>query len=83
MVRFLELNVAERVGLLEWVAWAQENLAAIAPAPEGFNPGVNDGPAAGQTMAQFHLHIIPGRGGDVADPRGGVRRVIPEKAIYW
>lgn len=43
------------------------------------NLGVNDG----QTMPQFHFHVIPRRAGDVADPRGGVRWVIPEKATYW
>ena len=53
------------------------------PKPDGFNLGVNDGPAAGQTMPQFHFHVIPRRTGDVADPRGGVRWVIPEKAKYW
>ena len=51
--------------------------------PDGFNIGVNDGPAAGQTVPHAHIHIIPRRFGDVADPRGGVRWVIPEKAKYW
>jgi len=50
---------------------------------EDFNIGLNDGPAAGQTMPQFHLHVIPRRMGDVPDPRGGVRWVIPERARYW
>jgi diadenosine tetraphosphate (Ap4A) HIT family hydrolase len=81
--RFSELNAAERVRLLELVDWAQRHLAAMEPAPDGFNLGVNDGPAAGQTMPQFHFHVIPRRSGDVADPRGGVRWVIPEKAKYW
>ena len=53
------------------------------PSPEGFNLGVNDGLAAGQTMPQFHFHVIPRRSGDVADPRGGLRWVIPDKAKYW
>ena len=47
------------------------------------NLGLNDGPAAGQTMAQFHLHVIPRYAGDVPDPRGGVRWIIPAKARYW
>jgi diadenosine tetraphosphate (Ap4A) HIT family hydrolase len=51
--------------------------------PEGFNIGVNDGRAAGQTVAHAHIHIIPRYSGDVADPRGGVRWVIAEKAKYW
>jgi hypothetical protein len=43
----------------------------------------NDGPAAGQTIAQFHFHIIPRYAGDVPDPRGGIRHIIPAKARYW
>lgn len=45
--------------------------------------GVNDGPAAGQTVAHVHLHIIPRHHGDVADPRGGIRGVLPDTARYW
>jgi diadenosine tetraphosphate (Ap4A) HIT family hydrolase len=51
--------------------------------PDGFNVGVNDGPAAGQTVPHAHVHVIPRRTGDVADPRGGVRWVVPAKAPYW
>ena len=84
LTRFRELNAAEKSCLLEWVEWAQRHLeATLVPAPEGFNLGVNDGKAAGQTMAQFHFHVIPRHSGDVPDPRGGVRWVIPGKAKYW
>ena len=51
--------------------------------PDGFNIGVNEGGAAGQTIGHAHIHIIPRRIGDVPDPRGGVRWVIPERAKYW
>jgi diadenosine tetraphosphate (Ap4A) HIT family hydrolase len=50
---------------------------------ENFNVGVNDGKLAGQTVPHAHIHIIPRREGDVPDPRGGVRWVIPRKAAYW
>jgi len=50
--------------------------------PDGMNIGINDGPAAGQTVPHLHVHIIPRRSGDVEDPRGGVRGVIPGKAQY-
>ncbi len=50
--------------------------------PDGFNVGFNERAAAGQTVFHFHLHIIPRYAGDVADPRGGVRHVIPDKANY-
>ena len=51
--------------------------------PDGFNIGVNDGKAAGQTVAHTHVHVIPRYIGDVGDPRGGIRWVIPEKTRYW
>jgi diadenosine tetraphosphate (Ap4A) HIT family hydrolase len=51
--------------------------------PDGFNVGVNDGPAAGQTVMHAHVHVIPRRNGDVADPRGGVRWIVASKAPYW
>jgi diadenosine tetraphosphate (Ap4A) HIT family hydrolase len=51
--------------------------------PDGFTIGVNDGEAAGQTVGHAHVHVIPRRRGDVPDPRGGVRWVIPDRASYW
>lgn len=50
--------------------------------PDGFNIGVNDGAAAGQTVEHAHVHVIPRFRGDVADPRGGVRWVVHERAPY-
>jgi len=51
--------------------------------PDGYNIGINNGPAAGQTVMHLHMHLIPRYAGDRPDPRGGVRWVIPEKAAYW
>ncbi|MCC5793641.1 MAG: HIT family protein [Chromatiales bacterium] len=51
--------------------------------PDGYNVGMNLGPAAGQTVMHLHLHVIPRYRGDVADPRGGVRWVLPGRADYW
>jgi diadenosine tetraphosphate (Ap4A) HIT family hydrolase len=51
--------------------------------PDGYNIGVNVGEAAGQTVGHAHLHVIPRYRGDVEDPRGGIRWIIPGKARYW
>ncbi|CAM3871917.1 HIT family protein [Alkalicoccus chagannorensis] len=50
--------------------------------PDGFNVGINCGRAAGQTIFHVHMHLIPRRSGDMDDPAGGVRGVIPEKQKY-
>ena len=51
--------------------------------PDGLNIGVNENEAAGQTIHHAHIHLIPRYQGDVEDPRGGIRWVIPDKAPYW
>ena len=51
--------------------------------PDAYNLGVNAGKAAGQTILHAHLHVIPRYTGDVPEPRGGVRWVLPETARYW
>ena len=51
--------------------------------PDGYNIGINDGAAAGQTVPHLHMHLIPRFTGDSEDPRGGVRWIMPEKADYW
>jgi diadenosine tetraphosphate (Ap4A) HIT family hydrolase len=50
--------------------------------PDGYNVGFNAGEAAGQTVAHLHIHVIPRYKGDVEDPRGGIRHVIPGKGNY-
>jgi len=50
---------------------------------DGFNIGINDGTAAGQTVMHAHVHIIPRRKGDSPNPKGGIRWIKPEKAKYW
>lgn len=50
--------------------------------PDSYNIGINDGKAAGQTIRHLHLHLIPRYQGDVEDPRGGIRNVIPGKGKY-
>jgi diadenosine tetraphosphate (Ap4A) HIT family hydrolase len=84
VTRFQELNKAERAALAEWIVWVEQHLQrTLSPSPDGFNLGLNDGPAAGQTIPQVHFHVIPRYRGDVSDPRGGIRWVMPNKAKYW
>jgi diadenosine tetraphosphate (Ap4A) HIT family hydrolase len=50
--------------------------------PDGFNIGINEGISAGQTIEHLHIHFIPRYKGDLRNPRGGVRGVIPSKRDY-
>ncbi len=52
------------------------------PSVDGFNVGVNVGETAGQTIFHCHIHLIPRRKGDVPNPKGGVRHLIPGKGFY-
>lgn len=79
---FFNVTAEERVALLELLDQAKA-AAQLELRPDGFNIGINDGPAAGQTVPHLHIHLIPRFEGDQADPRGGVRWIIPEKADYW
>jgi diadenosine tetraphosphate (Ap4A) HIT family hydrolase len=77
-----QLERAEWTGLFDLAREVARELTTL-PGVEGVNIGVNSGEVAGQTVAHAHAHVIPRRRGDVEDPRGGVRWVIPEKADYW
>lgn len=79
---FFEVSTAEREALMALLDAAYADLRA-AQRPDGFNVGINDGAAAGQTVPHLHIHLIPRYQGDQVDPRGGVRWVIPSKADYW
>ncbi len=79
---FFDTTLAERVALLELLDKAKQQLQAEFPAA-GYNIGINDGAAAGQTVHHLHIHLIPRYPGDRPDPRGGVRWIIPDKADYW
>ena len=50
--------------------------------PQGYNIGINCGEAAGQPVMHLHIHLIPRYKGDIQNPKGGVRGVIPDKRIY-
>jgi diadenosine tetraphosphate (Ap4A) HIT family hydrolase len=77
-------DLTEREQAAVWLLVAEVRATLMAEMrPDGFNVGLNDGSAAGQTVMHAHVHVIPRRDGDVADPRGGVRWVVPDKAAYW
>jgi diadenosine tetraphosphate (Ap4A) HIT family hydrolase len=77
-----EATEEERAELAAAIAEVQRIIGELHH-PAAFNVGFNDGPAAGQTVGHLHLHVIPRYDGDVPDPRGGIRMVIPHKARYW
>lgn len=72
---------AEKVALLSLLDEAKHYLDGK-QAPAGYNVGINVGEAAGQTIFHVHLHLIPRYHGDVQNPRGGVRGVIPAQQNY-
>lgn len=77
-----DLNEDEQAAIWAMVGDIRSELA-VRLAPQGFNVGLNDGRAAGQTVMHAHVHVIPRFDGDVPDPRGGVRWVVPGRAAYW
>jgi diadenosine tetraphosphate (Ap4A) HIT family hydrolase len=79
---FFEVTDAERADLMSLLATARDDLDREFR-PAGYNIGINDGAAAGQTVPHLHIHLIPRYAGDRDDPRGGVRWVLPDKAAYW
>lgn len=74
-------TAAERAALFELVD-AGKRLLDARLQPDGYNIGINVGVAAGQTSAHVHVHLIPRHAGDTANPRGGVRGVIPDRQQY-
>ena len=79
---FFDLDRNEKEAVFELLELEREELLQKDNLITGFNIGVNDGKDAGQTVMHCHIHLIPRRLGDIEDPRGGVRGVIPIKRIY-
>ena len=79
---FLALTQEEQAAIWALLPAVRRHIEAKR-APDGYNLGINVGEAAGQTIAHAHVHVIPRHRGDVRDPRGGVRWIIPAKARYW
>jgi diadenosine tetraphosphate (Ap4A) HIT family hydrolase len=79
---YFDLTRNERDDLWDLVEQAKAALDSQF-APDSYNIGMNDGPAAGQTIGHCHIHVVPRYAGDVSDPRGGLRWIMPDKADYW
>ena len=79
---FFELDEVENKELSLILKNQKKELQNLDKKITGFNIGVNVGKDAGQSIMHCHIHLIPRRKGDVEDPRGGVRGVIPEKQKY-
>ena len=76
-----ETTPEEKLAIFELLDKAKEIIESKYN-PDGYNIGMNLGESAGQTVMHLHVHLIPRYVGDVANPRGGVRGVIPEKKNY-
>lgn len=79
---FFELSSAEQKSCLLLLESVKEKIKKKDSSISGFNVGINDGQDAGQTVLHCHIHLIPRRKGDVSEPRGGIRHVIPGKGFY-
>jgi diadenosine tetraphosphate (Ap4A) HIT family hydrolase len=77
-----DLHPYEIIKMHELMGQVRNELTKQDKTIAGFNVGVNDGKVAGQTIFHVHMHLIPRREGDVKNPQGGVRHVIPEKGHY-
>ena len=79
---FFELTNEELVACNDLVKKVKDEVIKKDPNIEGFNLGTNIGKVSGQSILHCHLHLIPRRSGDVENPQGGVRSVIPNKQHY-
>ena len=79
---YFELYQPELNAINQLLASQRTAITALDSTVTGFNVGVNNGADAGQTVMHCHVHLIPRRSGDVENPRGGVRGVIPSKQNY-
>ena len=79
---YFDLRDKDYVQLNNIIKFQKDSLLKKDNSITGFNIGINEGETAGQTVMHLHIHLIPRRKGDIDDPRGGVRGVIPSKQKY-
>jgi len=79
---FFSLSKEELIACDELLRQIKREIEALDSAVDGFNIGMNSGASAGQTIFHCHIHLIPRRSGDVENPKGGIRHLIPGKGYY-
>ena len=79
---YFEMNEDEQATVFDILKSQKNQIQEIDPTVTGFNVGCNDGTDAGQSIFHLHFHLIPRRQGDIENPQGGVRGVIPAKQKY-
>jgi diadenosine tetraphosphate (Ap4A) HIT family hydrolase len=79
---YFDLTDEEVIACNELIKLIKKEIELKDPSVEGFNLGTNTGQTAGQSILHCHIHIIPRRKGDVDNPQGGIRSVIPQKQHY-
>lgn len=79
---YFDLSDQERDACYQLMEQSKDAIEAEDPTVTGFNIGINNGESAGQTIFHSHIHLIPRREGDVENPRGGIRHLIPGKGFY-
>ena len=79
---YFDMNKDEQAAVFSILKSQRDQIREIDPTVTGFNVGTNDGKDAGQSIFHLHIHLFPRRNGDIENPRGGVRGIIPSKQKY-
>ena len=79
---YFEATVEENTAFFDLLQTAKEQIAQQGHKPDGYNIGSNNDVAAGQSVFHLHIHVIPRYTGDVEQPKGGIRQVLPKKSMY-
>jgi len=79
---YFDLTPEEYIDCIVLIKTAKKTLCELDKTISGFTIGINDGVDAGQTISHCHIHLIPRRKGDVKEPSGGIRHIIPENASF-
>ena len=79
---YFSLSKEELIACDDLLRQIKEEIQVEDSAVDGFNIGMNSGASAGQTIFHCHIHLIPRRSGDVENPKGGIRHLMPGKGYY-